>query len=105
MVAVMEVITVVTVKDVVHPGAILREDVLPYLGVSKVELARRLGVSRQSLYDILGEKRRVTPEMALRLERVVGSSAEMWVRMQNRYDLDEVRKIFAPQIEKLTKLR
>ena len=50
-----------------HPGEMLREDVLPALGKSKTEIARLLGVSRQTLYDILDEKQPVTPGMALRL--------------------------------------
>lgn len=71
----------------VHPGALLREDILPAIGLSKAELARRLGISRQSLYDVLGEAQAVTPDMALRFGRLFGNSPEMWLNMQAAYDL------------------
>ena len=58
-----------------HPGEMLREDVLPALGKSKTEIARLLGVSRQTLYDILDEKQPVTPGMALRLGKLLGNRA------------------------------
>ena len=60
----------------VHPGEMLREDILPAVGRPKTEIARLLGISRQTLYDILGEKQPVTPAMALRLARMFGGSAE-----------------------------
>lgn len=71
----------------VHPGEVLREDVLPAVGRSKTEIARLLGISRQSLYEILNEKQPVTPPMALRFARMFGGSAESWVMMQGAYDL------------------
>jgi len=70
-----------------HPGEILREDVLPALGRPKSEIARLLEVSRQTLYDIIGEKQPVTPAMALRIGKLTGTSAESWVNMQCSYDL------------------
>jgi addiction module HigA family antidote len=70
-----------------HPGALLREIVLPALPVGKAEVARSLGVSRQALYDILSEKQPVTPKMAVRLGVVLGSSAASWLNMQTAYDL------------------
>lgn len=76
----------------VHPGEILREDVFPALKVTKPALAGALGVSRQSLHEILTEKRGVTPEMALRLEAVVGSTAETWLALQCTHDLEAARK-------------
>lgn len=71
----------------IHPGELLREDVLPALGRPKTEIARLLGISRQTLYDILNEKQPVTPATALRLARMFGGSAESWVNMQRNYDL------------------
>jgi addiction module HigA family antidote len=71
----------------VHPGELLREDILPAVKRPKTEIARLLGISRQTLYDILNEKQPVTPAMALRLARMFGGSAESWVRMQSNYDL------------------
>lgn len=70
-----------------HPGAILREIVLPALGLTRVEVAEAIGISRQTLYDILGERQPVTPVMAVRLEAVFGRSAESWLAMQAAHDL------------------
>ena len=71
----------------VHPGEILREDVLPALGRSKIDIARLLGVSRRTLYDILGEKQQVTAEMAMRLGKLCGNGPEIWLALQRRHDL------------------
>ncbi len=70
-----------------HPGAILREDVLPALGLSKTEIAKRLRISRPVLYDILDEKAAVTPQMALRLGKFCGNDPMTWLRMQTAHDL------------------
>ena len=69
-----------------HPGAMLRDMVLPPLGCSKARLARALGLSRYQLSDILAEKRPVTKATALRLESVVGGSAQSWTDMQTAHD-------------------
>lgn len=77
-----------------HPGAILREDVLPELELSVAEAARQLHVSRQMLHRILSEESAVTPEMALRLGRFCGNGPGLWLRMQQAYDLwDAERKL------------
>src|SRR5438309_5187750 len=65
-----------------HPGEILREDVLPALDIAKTRFAALLRVSRQTLYDLLGEKQPVTPQMALRLGRLLGNGPDIWLRMQ-----------------------
>ena len=70
-----------------HPGALLREIVLPAVGRPKAEIARALGISRQTLYDILNERQPVTPQMAVRLSKLLGRSPEGWLRMQNAFDL------------------
>lgn len=72
-----------------HPGAVLREDVLPELGWTQAEFASRLKVSRQTVSDILHEKKSVTAEMALRLSGAVGGTPESWLRMQEALDLWE----------------
>ena len=72
----------------IHPGEMLREDILPAVGRPKTEIARLLGISRQTLYDILNERQPVTPTMALRLAKMFGGSAESWVNMQSNYDLN-----------------
>jgi antitoxin HigA-1 len=71
----------------VHPGAILREDVLPALNLAVSEAARQLGVSRQMLHSILAERSAVSPEMAVRLGRFCGNGASVWLRMQTAHDL------------------
>ncbi|MBZ9934809.1 HigA family addiction module antidote protein [Mesorhizobium sp. BR1-1-16] len=70
-----------------HPGEILREDVLPGIHLSKTEIARLLGVSRQTLHDVLAERQPVTPAMALRLAKLFGSSPQVWINLQRDYDL------------------
>jgi addiction module HigA family antidote len=67
-----------------HPGALLREDVIPATGRTKAEIARLLGISRQHLYDILRERKPVSPAVAVRLGKLFG--AGVWVRMQAAYD-------------------
>jgi addiction module HigA family antidote len=74
-----------------HPGAILREDVLPALAMTQVELAERLGVSRLTVSELLNEKRALSTEMALRLGRLLDTSPESWLAMQDAVDLWEVR--------------
>jgi addiction module HigA family antidote len=77
-----------------HPGALLREDVMPELGVTQAAFAGYLGVSRLTVSEILNEKRGVSPEMAMRLSKVIGGSPEMWLRMQEALDLWEVAQKF-----------
>ena len=71
----------------VHPGEILREDVLPALGFSVSEAARRLGVSRQQLHRVLACTHPITIEMALRIGKLAGNGPGLWLRMQQAYDL------------------
>ena len=88
----------------VHPGELLREDVLPALGRPKTEIARLLGISRQTLYDILAEKQPVTPAMAVRLGVVLDTSSASWLRMQTAYDLWHAeREIDASKLQPLPK--
>ena len=90
-----------------HPGAVLREDVLPDLGWTQGELATRLLVSRVTVSDILNEKKAVTAEMAVRISRAVGGSTESWLRMQEALDIWEVEMKFKnnPAIAPATKER
>lgn len=69
-----------------HPGELLREDVLPVTGKPKAEIARMLGISRQHLYDILAERKPVSPEVAVRLAKLFGNAPLVWIRMQGAYD-------------------
>lgn len=75
-----------------HPGAILREDVLPHLRMTQKEFADRLGVSRLTVSDVLHEKRPVTADMAMRLGRLLGNGPEIWLRMQQAVDIWELER-------------
>lgn len=79
-----------------HPGAILREDILPSLGLSVTEAAKQLGVSRVTLSRIIHEQAGISPEMALKIERWLGiengGRAEMWAGMQLDYDMWKARQ-------------
>ena len=68
-----------------HPGAVL-DDFLPATGKTKVEIATLLGVSRQHLYDILSEKKPVSPQVAARLGKMFGDGAAVWLRLQAAHD-------------------
>ncbi|MDQ2632722.1 MAG: HigA family addiction module antitoxin [Pseudomonadota bacterium] len=68
-----------------HPGALL-DDIIPATGKSKVEIANLLGISRQQLYDILRERKPVSPAIAARLGKMFGDGAAVWLRMQAAYD-------------------
>ena len=70
-----------------HPGALLREDVLPALHISQTEFALRLGVSRLTVSELLHEKRALSPDMAMRLARLLNTTPESWLNMQQALDL------------------
>jgi antitoxin HigA-1 len=70
-----------------HPGEMLAEITIPATGKTKTEIARLLGISRQTLYDILSRKQGVTPAVAVRLGKLFGDGAEIWLRMQTEHDL------------------
>ena len=76
----------------VHPGEILREDILPALSMSETALAAALGISRQTLYDILCERRPVTAGMAVRFGKLFGNGPGFWVNLQGAYDMERARR-------------
>ncbi|MFQ5744327.1 MAG: HigA family addiction module antitoxin [Acidobacteriota bacterium] len=84
-----------------HPGAILREDVMPTLGFTVTEAARQLGVSRQMLHAILSERAAVSPEMAVRLGKFCGNGPGLWLRMQTAYDLWHAERKLRREVEKI----
>ena len=75
-----------------HPGTVLREDVLPGLGITQGKLADLLSVSRLTISQLLHEHRALSPDMAMRLERLTDTSAESWLCMQQAADLWEARQ-------------
>lgn len=87
-----------------HPGEVLREDVLPSLHKPKTEIARLLGISRQTLYDILDEKQPITPGMALRFGKLCGNGPDLWMNMQINYDLSIAAQKLAKELKKIPTL-
>lgn len=85
----------------VHPGEILREDVLKSLDLSVSEAARRLGVSRQQLHRILACTHPITTEMALRIGKFAGNGPGVWLRMQQAYDLWHTENRMTAELSKI----
>jgi addiction module HigA family antidote len=77
-------------KNPAHPGRLIKNE-LDEMGISVADAAEALGVTRQQLYNVINGKSAVTPEMAVRLEQGIGSTADTWLRMQTAYDLAQVR--------------
>lgn len=84
-----------------HPGEILREDVLPGLDISITAASRELRVSRQTLHRILNGTHPVTPSMALRLGRFCGNGPDVWLAMQQAYDLYKARIELKEELQKI----
>ncbi|MCY3669905.1 MAG: HigA family addiction module antitoxin, partial [Alphaproteobacteria bacterium] len=82
-------------NDPVHPGAIVREDCLKPLGLSVTEGAKRLGVGRQTLSNLVNEKASVSIEMAYRLSKAFGSTPETWLGMQDSETLEVMGRVHA----------
>lgn len=87
-----------------HPGAILREDVLPELGITQTELAQRLAVSRLTVSEVLHEKRSLSADFAIRLSKLTGTTPESWLRMQEALDLWELAKTKAGDYAKIGRI-
>lgn len=77
-----------------HPGAVLREDILPDLGITQAAFAKYLGVSRLTVSEMLHEKRGISAEMAVRISKVIGGTPESWLHMQEAVDLWAVEQRF-----------
>lgn len=82
-----------------HPGALLREEVLPALELSVSAAAEMLHVSRQMLHRILAEESAVSPEMAVRLGKLCGDGPRIWLAMQQEHDLWQAERDLAAEIE------
>ncbi|MDP2621432.1 MAG: HigA family addiction module antitoxin [Hyphomicrobiales bacterium] len=87
-----------------HPGELLRE-VIPATGRTKTEIAALLGISRQHLYDILAERKPVSPGVAVRLGKLFGDGAGVWVRMQRAHDTWHAERALAAEIRKIPTLK
>jgi len=89
----------------VHPGAMLREDFLPDYALTVSSLAAAVGVSRQSVNELLRERRAVRPEMALRLAKLFGNTPEFWLNAQRAVDLWEAAHALKADMARITPLR
>ena len=88
-----------------HPGEMLREDFLPDYALNVTGLATALGVSRQTINELLRERRAVSPEMALRLARLFGNSAEFWLNAQRAVDLWDAQEAIGAKVERIKPLK
>lgn len=86
-------------REPIHPGEFLREDYMPELGLSVAGLAERLGVTRQTVNDIVRERRGLSPDMCLRLGRLFGTSPQFWMNMQAKVDIWNSLELHRSEIE------
>jgi antitoxin HigA-1 len=84
-------------KNPSHPGRLIKAD-LEELGIGIAEAAEALGITRQQLYRVVNGESGISPEMALRLEKAIGSTADFWLRLQMSYDLAQAR-MRMPEVE------
>ena len=90
-----------TMKNPPHPGRLIKDEI-EALGLSVAQAAEGLGVTRQQLYRVISGECAISPEMAVRLERGIGSSAEAWLKMQMNYDLAQIQqRAAAMRVKKL----
>lgn len=87
-----------------HPGEMLREDFLPDYGLTVSAFAKAIGVSRQTVNEVLRERRAVSPDMALRLSRLFGNTAEFWLNAQRAVDLWKAAKQAKHRISRIAPL-
>jgi addiction module HigA family antidote len=91
-------------KNPPHPGLSVRHDCLEPLGLSVTEAARRLGVSRKQLSDVLNGHSGISPEMAIRLDKAFGGGADTWFRLQAAYDLAQaMKRANAIKVQRITR--
>jgi addiction module HigA family antidote len=88
-----------------HPGAMLREDFMPDYGLTVTTLAETLGVSRQTVNELLRERRALSPAMALRLSRLFGNSPEFWLNAQRAVDLWQTEKELEKDLSRIRTLK
>jgi addiction module HigA family antidote len=86
----------------IHPGEILREDFMLPLGLSSNALARAIGVTPARINEIVRERRGITAETALRLARFFGTSVDLWMNLQQRYDLERATDLLGDSLEQIT---
>jgi antitoxin HigA-1 len=87
-----------------HPGEILREEFLVPLGLSPGALAKAMGVPRTRVERIAAETNGITADTALRLSKALGTSAQLWLNLQNRYDVESTQRTIGKQIDKIKRV-
>lgn len=87
-----------------HPGAMLREDFIPDYGLTVAGLAAAIGVSRQSVNELLRERRALSPDMALRLARLFGNTPQFWLDAQRAVDLWDTAEAIKKDISRIKPL-
>ena len=87
-----------------HPGLVLREDVLPELGLSVTDAAGQLGVSRVALSRVINGRAAISADMAIRFAQWLGGSAETWLRAQAQYDLWQAERGKRIKVKPITRL-
>jgi len=87
-----------------HPGEVIREDFMPDYSLNATSLASALGVSRQTINELLRERRAITPAMALRLSRLFGNSPEFWLNAQHTRDIWESRQQYEKELNQIKPL-
>lgn len=88
-----------------HPGEMLREDFMPDYNLTVTALSDAIGVSRQSVNELIREKRSLSPEMALRLSRLFGNSPQFWLNAQREVDLWDASKQLKEKVKAIHPLR
>jgi antitoxin HigA-1 len=88
-----------------HPGAILREDVLPAAGINQTQLADLIGVSRRTVHEVVHERRAISVDMAQRLSRILGNNPQFWLNMQQAVDLWDTAEEKRAEYDKLSPLK
>jgi len=86
----------------VHPGEVLREEFLVPFGLTQSELARSLHTSFRAINELVNEKRGITTEMALKLAKFFGTTPQLWLNLQNQYDLYKVSRKKSAEIAAVT---
>ena len=87
-----------------HPGEMLREDFMVDYGLTVASLAKALGTSRQTVNEVLRERRAITPAMALKLSKLFGNSPDFWLNAQRAVDLWEANRRYQEQIRRIKRI-
>lgn len=95
---------IVVSRKPIHPGEFLREDYMPELDLSVAKLAEKLGVTRQTVNDIVRERRNLSPEMCLKLGRLFGTTPQFWMNMQAKVDIWNSLELHRAEIEAIQPL-